>query len=470
MNPFLENIKKSSVVRFFYRLPFFTGTYHFSLAFLAALFYGFPSRKLIVVGVTGTKGKTTTCNLIADILDSAGFKTGLATTINFRIGDREWANETKQTMLGRFALQKLLAEMAKAGCRYAIIETSSEGILQYRQRFINYRTAVFTNLSPEHIERHGGFENYRVAKVKLFEQVGRKKNGIGIYNLDDESVEYFLKPDVKNKYGYAMKSSKFEVRCSEFEARGSEELGLEKVFHIANVRLGPNGSKFSFANEEFEMPLIGEFNVYNAAAAIVTAISQDIPLEKIQSAMKTVGPVRGRLEVIDKGQPFTLIVDYAHEPKSLQAIYESAKLFEPKRIIGLLGSQGGGRDRWKRSAMGKVAAEYCDVIILANEDPYDENPMDIMNDVESGVLQLRSSILPPSPRLRRAGEHRTVYKIIDRREAIEKAISIAQKGDVVVLTGKGGEVWMCLENGKKIPWDERKVAEETLSKKFLKQN
>ena len=151
------------------------------MAFIAALFYGFPSRKMKVIGVTGTKGKTTTCNLIAQILNFSGHKTGMATTVNFRIGDYEWKNESKQTMLGRFQLQKLLRQMVKENCEYAVIETSSEGILQYRHCFIDYNIAVFTNLSPEHIERHGGFENYRSAKVKLFEKVAKKENSIGIY-------------------------------------------------------------------------------------------------------------------------------------------------------------------------------------------------------------------------------------------------------------------------------------------------
>ncbi len=148
---------------------------------------------MIVVGVTGTIGITTTCNLIAQILEGAGYKTGMATTVNFRIGEKEWINEYKQTMLGRFKLQKLLRQMVREGCKYAVIETSSEGILQHRHRFIDYYIAVFTNLSPEHIERHGSFEKYREAKLKLFEVVARKKEGVGVYNLDDENAGYFLK-------------------------------------------------------------------------------------------------------------------------------------------------------------------------------------------------------------------------------------------------------------------------------------
>jgi len=185
---------------------FLLSRYHWKLAFLGALIYGFPSRKLKVIGVTGTKGKTTTCNLIAQILQGAGYKTGMATTVNFRIGEKEWINEYKQTMLGRFRLQKLLRQMVREGCQYAVIETSSEGILQHRHRFIDYSVAVFTNLSPEHIERHGSFENYREAKLGLFKKVARKKDGIGVYNLDDENVEHFLKPNIKNKFGYGLKT------------------------------------------------------------------------------------------------------------------------------------------------------------------------------------------------------------------------------------------------------------------------
>jgi len=204
MENFLRFIEKYLIPKRLYRL--IQPIYHFSLAYLAAFFYGFPSEKMTVIGVIGTKGKTTTCNLIAQIFNSAEFKTGMATTVNFRIGNKEWKNETKQTMLGRFQLQKLLYQMQKEECKYAVVETSSEGILQYRHKFIDYDAAVFTNLSPEHIERHGNFENYRAAKIKLFEKVAHKKTGIGIYNLDDENVEFFLEPKLWQKYGYTTKS------------------------------------------------------------------------------------------------------------------------------------------------------------------------------------------------------------------------------------------------------------------------
>lgn len=430
--------------------------YHFLMAFFSALFYDFPSKKMIVIGVTGTKGKTTTCDLIYQILNSAGYKTGLATTADFAIGDLKWQNKSKQTMLGRFELQKLLTQMTKENCIYAVIETSSEGILQFRHRFIDYNVAVFTNLSPEHIERHGSFENYRNAKIKLFEKVAEKENSIGIYNIDDENTKHFLnpphrrtmwgiKPKIKNRYFYALNTE-------------NNRVNIQNLNVIADIKSTINGSKFSFNGEKFEMPLIGEFNVYNAAAAICVALSQNIPIETIKKALSAAKPPAGRLEIINKSQDFTVIIDYAHEPASLEAVYKTIKKSIIKnnksKIICLLGAQGGGRDKWKRPEMGKIAGQYCDEIILTNEDPYDENPLSILEDIKKGFSQNQNS----------KSKIQNLYKIIDRKKAIKKSLSLAKKGDVVILTGKGGESWMCVENNQKILWDERKIVEELIDR------
>jgi len=432
-----ETIKRLPLARSLYQFPRAVGLYHLAMAFLGALLHGFPSRKMIVVGVTGTKGKTTTCNLIGQILTSAGFRVGVLTTVNIKIAEKEFINRTKQTMPGRFGLQKLLSEMEQGGCQYAVVETSSEGILQHRHRFIDYRVAVFTNLSPEHIERHGSFERYRDAKTELFKIVARRSGGIGVYNLDDKNVLYFLKPNVKVKYGYGQKAS------------GQYTVPIENKYQISNVKLGRDTIRFRMAGKTFEAPLRGEFNVYNAAAAICTALSQGVSAQTIQAALREARQIPGRMELVNKGQKFTVVVDYAHEPASLEAAYKALKLFRPKKIIGLLGAQGGGRDMWKRPAMGKVAADYCNEIVLTNEDPYDEDPMSIMNDVERGILGEKKKRV-------------SVYKIIDRKDAIRKAISLARPGDAVLLTGKGGEVWMCVEGERKIPWDEKRVVEEIL--------
>ncbi|MFH0852250.1 MAG: UDP-N-acetylmuramoyl-L-alanyl-D-glutamate--2,6-diaminopimelate ligase [bacterium] len=451
--------------------------YHWKMAVLGALIYGFPSKKLIVIGVTGTKGKTTTCNLIAQILNGAGLKTGMATTVNFRIGEKEWVNESKMTMLGRFGLQKLLRQMVREGCKYAVIETSSEGILQHRHRFIDYSVAVFTNLSPEHIERHGSFEKYREAKLKLFEAVARKKNGTGVYNLDDENAGHFLEIPVAKRYGYSL-----NLPQPLLKEGGSLPLGRVREdfrqFQISNIKLSPSKTEFDFDNAHFEMPLIGEFNVFNVAAAICVGVSQGIDPNKIKEILKNVKSTPGRLEVVDCGQPFTVIVDYAHEPASLEAVYKAIKVFNPRKIIAVLGAQGGGRDKRKRPELGRIAGEYADTIIVTNEDPYDESPEQIIEDVAAGVAPPCHPGLDPGSRCRPCesrdqnldsrfrGDDRKceIFKIVDRKEAIKKALSLAETGDVVILTGKGGEVWMCVENGKKIPWNERKIVEEELAK------
>jgi UDP-N-acetylmuramoyl-L-alanyl-D-glutamate--2,6-diaminopimelate ligase len=470
---------------------FLLSLYHWKLAFLGALIYGWPARKLKVIGVTGTKGKTTTCNLIAQILQGAGYKTGMATTVNFRIGEREWINEYKQTMLGRFRLQKLLRQMVREGCQYAVIETSSEGILQHRHRFIDYSVAVFTNLSPEHIERHGSFENYRAAKLELFKKVAKKENGVGVYNLDDSNVGYFLAADVKNKVGYGMNTPHPSPLLNRgegenppkpsFKKEGDSSLYKREVgrdFKISNIRLSPNKTEFDFdgkpfdaaQGKHFEMPLIGEFNVANAAAAICAARSQGIELEKIKEILKNAKPAPGRLEVVNEGQPFTVIVDYAHEPASLEAVYKNLKIFNPRKIIAVLGAQGGGRDKAKRAVMGKIAAQYADYIILTNEDPYDENPQAIVDDVAAGIGnssrchsgESRNPDWMPDQVRHDRRKDIEIFKILDRREAIKKALSLAQAGDIVIITGKGGEVWMCVENSKKIPWDDREIVRTEL--------
>lgn len=448
--------------KFIYRyFPWAVALYHFKLAFWGALWYGFPSRKLYVIGVTGTKGKTTTCNLIAQFLNSAGYKTGLATTVNFGIGDTLWENASRQTMPGRFQLQKLLRRFVDEGCHYAVIETSSEGILQYRHRFIDYRAAVFTNLFPEHLDRHGSFENYRAAKVKLFEQVAKRHDGVGIYNLDDENVEYFLKPAVAHKYGYAI---------SDFPLLGKEGLGevsestpsnspllrggnIEEVLEIKNIQLSAKGSSFERAGQKFTTPLLGEFNVGNIAAAMAVARSQNIPWEKIQTAVGTAWPVTGRIEVVDRGQPFSVVIDYAYDPNGLKAALEALKIFKPKRIIVLTGIAAIGRDRWQWERMGEVADGAADIIVVTTDDPGDLPPEGTIDAVAAGALKNPKRVL---------GEN--IFKIIDRREAIQKAISLAKSGDVVLLAGKGGETAMKISGGRKIPWNEREVAEETLEK------
>lgn len=421
---------------------FFQPAYHFLLAFMGALVYRFPSRKMIVIGVIGTKGKTTTSNLIAYMLQNTGHKTGMATTVNFRVGDKVWRNEAKQTMLGRFQLQKLLRRMADEGCEYAVVETSSEGILQFRHTFIDYDSAVFTNLSPEHIERHKGFENYRAAKLKLFKKLSHKKKGIGIYNLDDENVDYFLEIPQFVQYGYTL---------SHDNAHKYRE--LRHVVEVKNIQLKKAGAEFEVKDTHFMIPMIGEFNVRNAASAICVGQSQGIDMEAMQKALASFKGVPGRMEVLETAKGALVVIDYAYEPKSLTEIYKAIGAIglkkEGSKMICVFGGTGGGRDKWRWPVMGKVAATYCDEIILTTDDPYDEDPAEIIHEIRKGIEEVQ--------------EFRGVVReVIDRREAIRTAIASAQSGDAVVITGKGGEMIMAIANGKTIPWDERKIVEELL--------
>ena len=362
--------------------------YHLSLALLGAVLYWFPSRKLKVIGVTGTNGKSTVVYMIARILEEAGRKTASLSSIGFKIREKEWPNTLKMTMPGRFKIQKFLRRAVNAGCEYAVLEVTSEGIKQYRHKFINFNTAVFTNLSKEHIERHGGFEKYKEAKGKLFQAC---KN-IHIINLDDLNAGYFLKFPANQKIVYGSATS---------------------------VKL--------------DLKLPGEFNVSNASAAIQVGLSQGVDSATCKKAVEKIENIPGRMEKIIGGQ-FSVIVDYAHTPAALEKVYQTIS----GRKICVLGAAGGGRDKWKRPELGKIAAQYCDEGIITNEDPYDEPPEQILEDIAKGVPGAQ--------------------KILDRKEAIKRALSLARPGDTVIITGKGSEMWMCVANGKKIPWSDKQTA------------
>jgi UDP-N-acetylmuramoyl-L-alanyl-D-glutamate--2,6-diaminopimelate ligase len=413
--------------------PFLIDFYHFSLAFLGAIIYQFPSRKLKVIGVTGTKGKSTVVNLIGRILEEAGYKVGWISSLSFKVGNKEWLNPYHLTMPGRFLLQKTLRQMVKENCQYAILEVTSEGILQYRHKFIDFQIAVFTNLAPEHIERHGSFEKYRAAKGKLFKTVKKTH----ILNLDDKNIEYFLKLPANEKYGYGIKSQESEIRGT-------------KVIKADEVKITKNGSSFLIQNFLFQIPLLGEFNIYNSLAAISTGLSQSISLKTCKTALEKVKSIPGRMELIKEGQNFTVIVDLAHTPNSFEEVFKTIKSLPHKKIISIFGSAGGGRDKWKRPVLGKIAAQYSDFLILCNEDPYDENPLAILEAIEKGV---RETGFPKENYL----------KIEDRRTAIKKGLEIAKEGDIVFVLGKGTEQIMII-GSQSIPWDDRRVVKEELKK------
>jgi len=420
---------------------FLVGFYHYLTAFLGAVIYGFPSRKMTIIGVTGTKGKSTTVILAGKILEEAGFKVGWISSATIKVGQKEWLNPYHMTMPGRFVLQKLMRQMVNQRCQYCLVEVTSEGIAQYRHKFINFKTAVFTNLRPEHIEAHGSFEKYREAKGKLFKAV---KN-IHIVNLDDNNAEYFLRFPAKKKIGYGFKISKFQI----------SNTNDQKIF-AKNFYETPSGANFQIQNIDFSLKLVGGFNAYNALAAICVGLSEGVLLEISKKALEKINGLPGRMEVIIE-KPFKVIVDLAHTPDSYEEVFNVVKKMPHNKIISIFGSAGGGRDKWKRPVLGKIAAKYSDFIILTNEDPYDENPLKIIEEIESGFSQI-PNFIPQN-----AGPK--YEKILDRREAIRKGLEMAKEGDIVLALGKGAEQKMVI-GANKIPWDDREVVKEELKDKL----
>ena len=383
---------------------FLLKVYHFKLALLGAVIFGFPgnNKNIKIIGVTGTSGKSTTVDLICRILQEAGFKVASFSTVRFKIGDKEWQNELKMTMPGRMKVQKFLRQAINEKCQFAVLEVSSEGVRQYRHKFINFDAVVFTNLNKEHIESHGSFENYRNEKLKLF----KASKNLHIINADDNNAKYFFDLPANKKIKFGIKDLK-------------------------NIKLRP--ISFEIEGQKINLNLLGEFNIYNALAAITVAKAYGVKPEIYKKALEKAKGIPGRMEIVSR-EPL-VIVDYAHTPDQLESVYKS---FEKAPLVCVLGSCGGGRDKWKRPVLGEIANKYCREIIVTNEDPYDENPTDIINQVA-----------------KTAGQN--VKRIIDRKEAIKTALNMATPEDTVIITGKGSEPWMCLENDKKIPWSDKNI-------------
>lgn len=416
--------------------------YHCLRSFLADFIFGHPSGKIKVIGVTGTKGKSSVCFILARILEEAGFKVGVTSTLLIKIAEKEWLNTYKMTMLDPFLLQKFLKEMVKKNCQYAIIETSSEGLAQGRHLGIEYDFAILTNLSPEHIEAHGSFEKYREAKGKLFASLKRKyfffqkKNSPKtiVLNFDDPSWEWFQQFKADHYIFYGLQKPKIN-------------LSKEKISFVIgeNVHLGQEGSEITIEGEKIFLSLLGQFNLYNVLAASALALSLGIKKEIIKQALEKIKKIPGRLELIKSNAPFLVFVDYAHNPSSFLACYETIKLIPHERIIHVFGAPGGGRDKRKRPEMGKIASNYASLIILTNDDPYDEDPESIVQMIKKGVDEKKTGL----------------QVILDRKRAIYEACRAAKKGDIVLITGKGAEQKMVLKN-KMIDWDDRQVTKEAL--------
>lgn len=394
--------------------------YHLALARLGALVYGYPSRKLTVIAVTGTKGKSTTVELVAAILRGAGKSVASASTIQFCVGEACERNLYKMSTPGRFFLQRFLRRAVAAGCTHAIIELTSEAATQHRHVGLLLDALVFTNLAPEHIESHGSFEKYAEAKLRLAEALAQspKRPRVIAANIDDEWGQKFL-------------DTPAEVQAP-FGLRDAEP-------YTADDR----SVRFVWRGQLFSIPLPGLFNLKNCLAALALGEAVGIPVGQMKKALEHIGPIAGRAERIERGQPFDAVVDYAHTPDSLRALFET---FKHKNIICVFGATGGGRDKWKRPAMGKVADEFCSAIFLTDDDSYDEDPKAIAKEIAAGCTRIKPTIQ------------------VDRRKAIRAALKLAKEGDAVLVVGKGTDPYLMGPNGKKTPWSDAHEVSEALKK------
>ena len=415
LNALIELLKKilpASLVRPL--LPF----YHRTLAFLLAASYGFPAKRLTVIGVTGTKGKSSVSDMLFSVLRHAGYPAAVAGTIRFAINDESEPNLYKMTMPGRGFIHAFLAKAVKAGAKYAVVEITSESTRQHRHRYLFQNGLIFTNLQKEHIESHGGFENYALAKLEIGKELARspKRPRVIIPNGDDPRSAPYLALPVEEKRPFSYEEA-------------------------SDVELSPGHASFTYKDVRFSLQLPGSFSIMNALAVIKAAEFLDVPLQKIAEGLAALERIPGRTERIEEGQDFQAIVDYAHTPDSLKALYEAY----PTRRICVLGNTGGGRDTWKRPEMGKIAETYCDVVILANEDPYDEDPRAIVDAMAAGM-------------------DRKPEIIMDRRAAIARALSLAKTGDAVLITGKGTDPYIMEANNVRTPWSDAQVVREELKK------
>ena len=411
--------------------------YHLALAVLANIIYGFPSRKLKVIGVTGTNGKTTTVQMITKILEEAGNpvepgghgarKVAMASTINFRINGSEEKNLSHYTTKSSFAVQKFIRKAVESGCEYLVLETSSHSIDQYRVWGIDYQVAVITNVTREHLDYHKTMESYRKVKLKLF-----KKVKTAVVNLDMENYEEFLNITTGKKITYSSENKIADVLAK-------------------NIQFNKDGSQFLINNTQFNLNLLGNFNIENALAATCVGLSENISLETISKALEKIKGVPGRMEHIENNRELDIIIDFALTPDALDKLYSflsKTKKRNDSKIIAVFGSCG-ERDRGKRPMMGEIVSQYADMVIITNDEPYHEDPNEIIEEIVAGIKNKK--------------ENESFWKIPDRREAIRKALEIATSGDIIVATGMGAEESMVVRD-EKIPWNDRKVIEEELQK------
>lgn len=409
--------------------------YHGILAYLANIYWSKPSQKLKVIGVTGTAGKSTTINILAHILNTNNLKTGFITTTNYSYGNESKLNKHGLSMPNEWLLQKQLALMVKHNCKLAIVECTSEGLAQNRHLGIDFDMAIFTNLSPAHLEAHGSFYNYRSAKGKLFAGLQKSKKPetvIGV-NLDDEQAEFFLNYKATKYFGVSIHSQ-------------STALGKMDIYTVDTPQTEEE-SRFKIENVDFALKLPGRFNLYNAMLAIAGANELGVKLKDAAIALNSFSGVPGRMEMIPNLRDIKIIVDFACEPKHFIEVLPVIKNQTKNRLIHVFGSTGGHRDTSKRREFGMLSAKYADISIITNDDVYESSPEKIATDIKAGYDE----------EIRTSNRQTQLEVILDRKAAINYALTLAHSGDTVLFTGKGSEQFLVLPGNKKIDWDEREI-------------
>jgi UDP-N-acetylmuramoyl-L-alanyl-D-glutamate--2,6-diaminopimelate ligase len=396
-----------------------------ALAYLSDKFYDSPSRKLKVIGITGTNGKTTTSYLLRSILQTKEKKTGLVGTIAHYIGDKEVPaqNTTPESL----DLQKMFHEMLEQGIKYVVMEVSSHSLALKRVEKVDFDVAVFTNLTQDHLDFHQDMESYKKVKGKLFEML-EKNQDRAVINLDDPNWRYFYKKARVSKMTYSLKDRKADVFTEKvsYDLKGSE------------MKISTPLGKL-----EVKLNLIGEQNIYNALTAVASSIALNFDLENIKSGLESKKGVPGRLEKIDLGQPFDILIDYAHTPDALERILTTAKEFTSGKLIALFGC-GGDRDKTKRPIMGELASRIADYVIVTSDNPRTENPSLIIDDIFKGI-----------------NSKNNIKRIEDRKEAIRQAINLAQPKDILVIAGKGHEPYQIIGT-KRFHFSDKEAVEEIL--------
>lgn len=406
-----------------------------ALAWLCAACHGFPARQLVMIGVTGTDGKTTTCNLIHSILLAAGLKAGLISTVNAVIGDRVLETGLHTTTPDAPDVQRYLAEMVAAGLTHCVLETTSHGLAQHRVTACEFDVAVVTNITHEHLDFHGSLDNYRAAKAKLFEGLATayQKPSIekfAVLNADDSSFEY-LRGRISAPFVSYGSNDQADVRATDIEYRA-------------------DGTRFNlqFSNPQFSTSLVGEYNVSNALAAITVGLRLGLAAETVARGIATLPGVVGRLERFDLGQNFIALVDFAHTPNALKRALETCRRMTQNKVIVVFGSAG-LRDKAKRRWMGAIAGELADRVIITAEDPRTESLEAIMAESAAGLVS------------KGGVEGQTFWRIADRGEAIRFAVDLAELGDVLIVCGKAHEQSMCFGTVE-YPWDDRLAMQAAL--------